>query len=332
MTVGKRILVADASETIISVCRKLLGQHGYEVTLFQDGTRALEELKRSDYDLAVIATTTQNVSGQFILRELRKDPAKAKQPVLLLLGSSELVDTKELFDLAPNDTLNKPFSPQDLLQRIEGILKAENQSEEESENEEMDIESILSDDSKSFEKKISDATDKIFLDMLSTAQRDEGAPRLDKLDLAEDQYDLEAVKIEPKEDEEEPHDYDWFISEMKGESPPPTPPKPEPRTGTTGTFEVEEMGTSKITLDKIKKIQSAGETGKTKVYLEKLQEPFMDDSGHEPARLKDSRQIDMRQIFVRHFAETLAKEVAKNIDFDRLVEMLRAEIARSEQK
>ena len=60
---GKRILVADASETIISVCRKLLGQHGYEVTLFQDGTRALEELKRSDYDLAVIADAIWSTKG-----------------------------------------------------------------------------------------------------------------------------------------------------------------------------------------------------------------------------------------------------------------------------
>jgi two-component system, OmpR family, response regulator len=329
---GKRILVADASETIISVCRKLLGQHGYEVTLFQDGTRALEELKRSDYDLAVIATTTQNVSGQFIIRELRLDAAKAKLPILMLLGSSELLDTQELFDLGPNDTLNKPFSPQELLHRIEGILKTTGETTGEPE-EDMDIESILSDDAKSFEKKIADATDKIFLDMLSTTNdRDDesDAPRLDKLDLAEDQYDLESVKMAGKAETDSPHDYDWFVSEMKGDTPPPV--KVERPTGPTGKFEVEEVGTSKITLDKLKKMQTATEVEKTKVYLEKLQEPFTDDTGHEPARLKDSRQVDMRQIFVKHFAEALAKEVAKNIDFDKLVEALRAEISRSGQK
>ena len=330
---GKRILVADASETIISVCRKLLGQHGYEVTLFQDGTRALEELKRSNYDLAVIATTTQNVSGQFIIRELRLDAAKVKLPILMLLGSSELLDTQELFELGANDTLNKPFSPQELLHRIEGILKTTGEPTAEP-GEDMDIESILSDDAKSFEKKISDATDKLFLDMLSTtpAQDDRSdAPRLDKLDLAEDQYDLESVRTsEEKVETESPHDYDWFVSEMKGEPPPPV--RAERPTGPTGKFEVEEVGTSKITLDKLKKMQTTTEVDKTKVYLEKLQEPFTDDTGHEPARLKDSRQVDMRQMFVKHFAEALAKEVAKGIDFDKLVNALRAEISRSGQK
>jgi CheY-like chemotaxis protein len=329
---SKRILVADASETIISVCHKLLGQHGYEVTLFQDGTKALEELKRSPYDLAVIATTTQNVSGQFIVRELRRDAAKAKLPVLMLLGSSELLDTQELFDLNPSDTLNKPFSPQELLHRIEKVLRTAVEPTDESQ-EDLDVESILSDDAKSFEKKIADATDKLLLDMLSTTHaQDDGnsAPRMDKLDLAEDQYDLESVKIGDKAETDSPHDYDWFVSEMKGETLPPV--KPERPTGPTGKFEVEEVGTSKISLDKLKKMQTTTEADKTKVYLEKLQEPFTDEAGHEPARLKDSRQVDMRQIFAKHFAEALAKEVAKSIDFDKLVDALQTEMSRNSQK
>jgi hypothetical protein len=79
-------------------------------------------------------------------------------------------------------------------------------------------------------------------------------------------------------------------------------------------------------------MQRTTEVDKTKVYLEKLQEPFTDDTDHEPARLKDPRQFDMRQAFVKHFAETLAKEIASGIDFDKLVEALRAEISRSSQK
>jgi hypothetical protein len=243
-----------------------------------------------------------------------------------------LLDTQELFDLGPNDTLNKPFSPQELLHRIEKILKATGEPIAEAKDD-MDIEGILSDDAKSFEKKIADATDKIFLDMLSTAHTEvdeSDAPRLDKLDLAEDQYDLESVKTIENAETDSPHDYDWFVSEMKGDA--PRPVKADRPTGPTGKFEVEEVGTSKISLDKLKKMQTTTETEKTKVYLERLQEPFTDDIGHEPARLKDSRQVDMRQIFVKHFAEALAKEVAKSIDFDKLVDALRAEISRSGQK
>ncbi len=175
---GKRILVADGSETIISVCRKLLVEHGYEVACFKMELKALEELKRAEYDLAVIATTTQNVNGQFIIRELRQDRAKEKLPVLMLLGSSELVDTQELFDLAPSDTLNKPFSPQELLNRIDKNTARLGESETGNSRQKSWISKVfLSDDAKSFEKKISDATDKIFLSMLSTATDNESDRR-----------------------------------------------------------------------------------------------------------------------------------------------------------
>ncbi len=105
---------------------------------------------------------------------------------------------------------------------------------------------------------------------------------------------------------------------MKGEPPAAAKPaRPVISGSTSGKLQVEEIGTSKITLDKLKKMQPRRKSEKTKVYLEKLQEPFTDNTGHEPARLKDSRQVDVRQIFVKHFAEALASEIAKNVDFEK---------------
>lgn len=326
MTLRKKILVADASETIIAVCRKLLTQHGYDVNLFQDGTKALEELKRADYDLAVIATATQNVTGYFIVEELKKDRAKAQMPILMLLGSSELLDTKELVQVSPNETLSKPFSPQELLFKIDKLIKlgmAESLDQPEPDN---DIESLLADDENSFEKKISSATDKIFLSMLKQSTNDQPEskrerPKLDKLDLTEDQYDVEASRPEVRE-EDTPHDYDWFIREMGGEEPRKMEAKPFIPPGTTGKFQVEEIGSTKISLNQLKKMQSTEEDSKTKVYIEKLNAPLEQDTDLRGPALGDTGKIDVKAQFLRFFAEALAKEIVKSVDFGKIMARL----------
>ena len=331
----KRVLIADASETIVTVCRKMLTQHGYDATVFQDGTKALEELKRSDYDLAVIATTTQNVSGYFIIKELRKDRSKMKMPVLLLLGSSELLDTKELVDVSPEDTLNKPFSPQELLTKIDKLLAKDDPEGSSDDDEELAIEDILNDDARSFDKKISSATDKIFLSMLSQANEAPSVerPRVDKLELSEDQFDLETPVQPLKSEDNEPHDYDWFINEMSGDpSAPRRQVKPVLPTGSSGKFQVEEIGTSKITLNKLKKMQASGEVEKTKVYIEKLNEPFLDPASSEAHAPSSSAHHDLKEEFIKRFAETLARELAKQIDFNKLVARITAEAAKIDKK
>lgn len=326
MTIRKKILVADASETIIAVCRKLLTQHGYEVNLFQDGTKALEELKRTDYDLAVIATATQTVTGYFIVEELKKDRVKAQMPILMLLGSSELLDTKELVQISPNETLSKPFSPQELLFKIDRLIKLgsnDNQSQQEPDN---DIESLLADDENSFEKKISSATDKIFLSMLKQSTNDppenkRERPKLDKLDLTEDQYDVEASRPEARY-EDTPHDYDWFIREMGGEEPRKMEPKPFIPPGTTGKFQIEEIGSTKISLDQLKKMQSTEEDSKTKVYIEKLNAPLEPDTDLRGPARDGSGKPDVRAQFLKFFAEALAKEIVKSVDFGKIMTRL----------
>lgn len=322
MTIRKKILVADASETIIAVCRKLLTQHGYDVTLFQDGTKALEELKRADYDLAVIATSTQSVTGYFIVQELKKDRVKAQMPILMLLGSSELLDTRELVQVSPNETLSKPFSPQELLFKIDKLFKVGAAGSEESEESENDIESILSDDENSFEKKISSATDKIFLSMLkqSTDQPESKreTPKIDKLDLTEDQYDIEASRPEAKA-EDSPHDYDWFIREMGGEEPRKMEPKPFIPQGHTGKFQVEEIGSTKISLNQLKKMQEAEEDIKTKVYIEKLNAPLEADTDLRGPNLGDTGKLDVKAQFLKFFAEALAKEIVGSVDFNKVL-------------
>lgn len=321
----KRILVVDASETIVAVCQKMLAQQAYDSTVFQDGTRALEELKRSDYDLAVIATATQNVSGYFIVKELRKSRSKLKMPVLMLLGSSELLDTRELVDVAPDDTLSKPFSPQELLNKINDLL-AKSESETDHPSDDLGIESILNDDANSFERKISSATDKIFLGILaqSAAEPADNRPKLDKLELTEDQYDLDAATPEVG-NVAGPHDYDWFVSEMCSDTPTHSPElKPVKLTTPSGKFQIEEIGTSKIPLNQLKKMQSAGEDEKTKVYIEKLHKPLEDESGFAANQL-GSAPNDLRSQFIKYFAEYLAKEVAKQIDFAKLADRIESE-------
>jgi len=318
--VRRKILVVDSSETILTVCRTMLTRQGYEISVFQDGTEALAELKRSDYDLAIIATSTENVPGHFIVQELRKDPFRGKTPVLMLLGSSELMDARELLDVGPDDTLNKPFSPQELLFAVQKLM--ESISLDVAAGDDIDLESILTDDTESLDKKVSNVTDKILdgVFLQEDKEQTEDSPELDQLEIAEDAYDLESKAPDSSEDQVGPHDYDWFIKEMsREESSEQKATTPKGSTGTAGKFQIQEIGTAKITLDQNDSAQKPDET-KAKVYIEKPDKPSasVDTTADVPQPEKKPSQ-EMEQIFIKEFAQALAREIGKQIDFDKLV-------------
>jgi DNA-binding response OmpR family regulator len=64
------------------------------------------------------------MSGLEVCRELRKDPATANVPVLILTAGAQPADITAGFTAGANDFLVKPFSPRELASRIDALLAA----------------------------------------------------------------------------------------------------------------------------------------------------------------------------------------------------------------
>ncbi len=118
-----RILVVEDEAEIAALVAYQLTREGYRVETVANGTAALDALRRERPDLLVLDRMLPEVSGDEILRAVRSDPATLALPVLVLTARREQQDRIAGLKLGADDYLTKPFSPRELVLRVEAILR-----------------------------------------------------------------------------------------------------------------------------------------------------------------------------------------------------------------
>jgi two-component system phosphate regulon response regulator PhoB len=121
--VATRILVVDDEPDILELVRFNLTQAGFAVETAATGEEALAMLRRSRPDLVVLDLMLPDRSGMDVCRDLRGDPALRTLPVIMLTAKSEEVDRIVGFELGADDYVVKPFSPRELVLRVQAVLR-----------------------------------------------------------------------------------------------------------------------------------------------------------------------------------------------------------------
>jgi len=119
---GRIALIADDDADIRDLVAAKLTQAGFEVIAVGDGNHALEEIALRRPDVAILDVMMPGCSGLDVLNALIDDPETASIPVLLLTARSQEFDVQSGLSLGAADYIIKPFSPRQLLQRVEAIL------------------------------------------------------------------------------------------------------------------------------------------------------------------------------------------------------------------
>ena len=114
------ILVVDDDERIRSLLRKFLIQNGYWTSTATDAQHANELLNNFKFDLIVLDIMMPGDDGVKFTADLRRDD---NTPVLLLTAKGDSPDRIKGLEAGADDYLAKPFEPQELLLRINSILK-----------------------------------------------------------------------------------------------------------------------------------------------------------------------------------------------------------------
>ncbi|MCI0477899.1 MAG: response regulator, partial [Anaerolineales bacterium] len=86
------------------------------------GEEALTLAQREPPDLAILDVMLPGVDGYTVCRRLRKNPATALLPILMLTAQSETRDKLAGFDAGADDYLTKPFAPPELVLRVRSLL------------------------------------------------------------------------------------------------------------------------------------------------------------------------------------------------------------------
>jgi DNA-binding response OmpR family regulator len=117
------IVAADDDEDILSLVAFRLGRAGHEVVTARDGEEALGLVQSRAPDLVILDVRMPKMTGIDVVRALRQVEATKTVPVILLTASVQEESVKDGFDAGADDYIKKPFSPQELVTRVETILK-----------------------------------------------------------------------------------------------------------------------------------------------------------------------------------------------------------------
>lgn len=122
-----RVLIAEDNEVNVMLMKKLLSRWNITPTFAENGTRAVELLEGSDFDIILMDLQMPNKNGFQAAREIRvmNDPKKAGIPIIAL-SASALTEIKEkVCEAGMNDYLAKPFKPEHLKEKMQLLLFAD---------------------------------------------------------------------------------------------------------------------------------------------------------------------------------------------------------------
>jgi DNA-binding response OmpR family regulator len=115
-----RVLVVDDEEDVRSLVRELLSRAGYDVTDAPDGRAGLREFHARPADLVILDLQMPGVDGWMTLERIRD---LSDVPVLLLTARSAELDKVRGLKGGADDYVTKPFGRQELLARVETLLR-----------------------------------------------------------------------------------------------------------------------------------------------------------------------------------------------------------------
>lgn len=118
---NEKILVVDDDTNICELLRLYLTKEGYQVTVANDGEEGLEKFNQVKPDMVLLDVMMPKMDGFTLARELRS--INSEVPIMFLTAKNLKDDILEGFKLGADDYLTKPFSMDELVYRMEAILR-----------------------------------------------------------------------------------------------------------------------------------------------------------------------------------------------------------------
>jgi two-component system, OmpR family, phosphate regulon response regulator PhoB len=118
-----KILVVDDEEDIVNLITLHLEREGHEVITAGTGPLALASALEQLPDLIVLDLMLPGINGKDVCKALRADSRTRSIPIVMLTAKSQAHDRISGLEQGADDYLTKPFSPRELLLRIQAVLR-----------------------------------------------------------------------------------------------------------------------------------------------------------------------------------------------------------------
>ena len=118
-----RILIVEDEKRLAGTLQELLHRQGYTADISGDGLSGLDNAASDIYDLVVLDAMLPGMDGLAVCREIRRTPAVAATPIVMLSAKSTEEDIVRGLELGADDYVTKPFSKAVLIARVRDALR-----------------------------------------------------------------------------------------------------------------------------------------------------------------------------------------------------------------
>lgn len=120
MAAPQKILIVDDEEKIVEAVEAYLTKSGYKTYRAYNGNDAIEVFEKKSPDLVILDLMLPGMSGEEICRYIRR---VSRIPIIMLTAKAAEGDKLSGFDIGADDYMTKPFSPRELVARVNTVLR-----------------------------------------------------------------------------------------------------------------------------------------------------------------------------------------------------------------
>lgn len=122
----ERVLVVEDEGGLAEIIRLHLEESGYQVDVAPDGLTALRRFDEARPALVVLDLGVPEVSGYRLMSLFkRSDPGSTQpKPKVIIVTARDFEEAREVVRLGADDFVTKPFDPQDLVRRVDYLLRS----------------------------------------------------------------------------------------------------------------------------------------------------------------------------------------------------------------
>lgn len=117
------VLVIEDEADVLELVRYHLGKAGFRVLIARDGAAGLAKARSDKPDAVVLDLMMPGICGEDVCRELKSSEDTASIPVIMLTAKAQPEERVAGLELGADDYVTKPFSPRELVLRVEGVLR-----------------------------------------------------------------------------------------------------------------------------------------------------------------------------------------------------------------
>ncbi|MEX1044740.1 MAG: response regulator [Chthoniobacterales bacterium] len=122
-TAQDAVLVIEDESDVLELVRYNMSKAGFRVLVARDGAVGLQVARTEIPDAIVLDLMLPEMSGEEVCRQLKAGPDTASIPVIMLTAKAQPEERVAGLELGADDYVAKPFSPRELVLRVEGVLR-----------------------------------------------------------------------------------------------------------------------------------------------------------------------------------------------------------------